>query len=347
MPQLTIDLTSEIWKIANDYLQNPKQSGSENLMSLCPFHDENGASFAMSLTTGVYFCHSCHAKGNLFTFFRDLGIPRAEVDLKYKVVIDAAKDNAPPPPDSTRPGVFDLIPIPDSFLGLFDHHPEGLLKGRFNEATLRHFEVGWDNWHGRITFPIRDIRGELTGISGRTTQPNVDPRYKIYDKEYKMWKLPERYGWDKRMVLYNAHNLYATLPLQSWDDSKIVVVEGFKAAMAVHQAGFTNVVGLLGSYLSWEQQWILERLSGTVYLFLDNNSAGINGTIRAGNELQPRSVHTRVIEYPDRLAVNEKAQPDDLDPDEFWEQLSEALPYNRWVHNLLDADKAEQQQAGH
>lgn len=337
-----VDITTEIWDLANHFLYGVRKSGSENIMALCPFHDDHSASFAMSLVNGVYFCHACHAKGSLRTFLRNIGVSRSSLDLQYKVLLEEAKKATPTPPDPTRPGVFDILPIPDSFLGLLDYTPQSLLSDGFDEATLRHFEVGWDQWHGRITYPIRDIKGELVAISGRTVHEDVKPKYKIYDREYAAWDLPERWGWDRRRVLYNAHEAFPALFMFNPPSIQVVLVEGFKACMWVHQAGLPNVVALMGSYLSWEQRWILERLSGKVYIFLDNNFAGRKGTIAAGAELSARSVDVRVIEYPERLLFEEEAQPDTLTPDEVWEQFAEAESYYNWLTHFLD--RQEQQE---
>lgn len=339
-----VDITGEIKDLADRYLNGVRPSGSDNIMALCPFHDDSSASFAMSLLNGVFFCHACHAKGSLRTFLRDMGVPRSVVDQKYKVLLEEARKATPAPPDKMKPGVFDVTPIPDSFLGLLDYTPQSLLSAGFHEATLRHFEVGWDNWHGRITYPIRNINGQLVGVSGRTVHEGVKPRYKIYDGEYKTWDLPPRYGWDKRYILYNAHEVYPAVALLSGDprNQHVVVVEGFKAAMWLHQAGMKNVVALLGSYMSWEQRWILEKLSGSVYLFLDNNFAGRDGTIKAGAQLGAGSSGVRVIEYPKRLLHDENAQPDSLTPDEVWEQFADAEPYYSWFDHFMNRQQPGQ-----
>jgi len=334
-----IDITSEIRALADHFLRGVKPSGSDHVMALCPFHDDHSASFAMSLINGVYFCHSCHAKGSLRTFLRNIGVPRSIVELQYEVLLQEARKATPAPPDPMSPGVFDNTPIPDSFLGLLDYTPQSLLSAGFHEETIRYFEVGWDDWHGRITYPIRDIHGQLVAISGRTVHSGVKPRYKIYDREYEIWDLPARHGWDKRTVLYNAHEVYPAIFTHNSRDSHIVLVEGFKACMWVHQAGLPNPLGLMGSYLSWEQRWILERIGATVHLFLDNNYAGRKGTIEAGDALLARTVDVKVIEYPPRLLAEENAQPDDLTAEEMWEQFAEAEPYYTWLTRFLDREQ--------
>lgn len=330
-----LNVSKEIEAIAAAYLKNIKKSGPENIMAICPFHrkedgsEERRPSFSMNIYTGVYFCHTCQATGTLRRFLIDIGMPREFVHLRYRDLLEEAKKNLPPPPDPTRPGVFDIEPINEGFLGLFDGYDlTEMLSWGFTQDTLTHFEVGYDRWHMRYTYPIRDIKGDLVGISGRALD-DAWPKYKIYDKEYVTWGLPERLNWDKRKVLYNCNEVYPQLISASPSDEPLVIVEGFKACMWVWQAGIRNVVALMGAYLSWEQEWILNRLGHRLCLFLDNNYAGIKGTLGAGVRLMNRGVH--VVCYPDRLRDNTDAQPDSCTLDEVFERVHTALPYQEWL----------------
>jgi len=281
----------------------------------------------MALDTGLYFCHSCGAKGNLYTFFRDLGMERQEIELNYKNLIDAAKGNLPAAKDPIRAEIFDKNPLDHRLLGLLDYEPNDLRQAGFTSETLKHFEVGFDQWHFRTTYPIRDLGGSLVAISGRSVNGAV-PRYKVYNKEYMTWGLPPRDEWQRGNVLYNGHRLYSLY--QSRDPVDIIVVEGFKACMWVHQAGLTNVGALLGHYMTEPQRWILEDLTGggggTVYMFLDNNWPGWHGCEVAGKTLA-KSVKVRVMMYPPRLRDDDKAQPDSCTPEEIWYAKETAIDF--------------------
>ena len=328
-----METTSEIRALANEYLKRVKPSGPENVMALCPFHvksdgtAERHPSFAMSLITGLWFCHSCQAKGNLYTFLRDFGLNRQQIELRYQPLLEAAKRNLPPKPDPARPNVFSTDPIPEGLLGIFEHCPITLLEEGFEERTLKHFGVGFDMSHLRITFPLRDLAGNLVGISGRTVQ-DYWPKYKIYTDEYPTWELPERINWDKRTVLWNADLIYPQVYFQT-EPAYIVVVEGFKAAMWLWQAGITNVVALLSTYLSNEQKWILERMGAPVYLWFDNNYPGQTGLVKTAENLR-HSLRVGVIEYPERLIDDEDAQPDSCAIEETREQVRKARNYFDW-----------------
>lgn len=323
-----MDVEYEIQQIVDRHLGRSGRSGVDNISAPCPFHTkpdgtpERNPSFAINVSTGLYICHSCGASGNLYTFLRDMGVSRQEIESSYRSVIDAARDNLPPPPDYNQAQFSDKHPIDNRLLGLFDYCPKDLLDAGFQEHVLRHFEVGFDRWHYRDTYPIRDLAGQLTAINGRSVT-GAQPRHKIYDQEYRVWGLPARTGWEKANILYNAHSVYASL-YHNADPGFIVVVEGFKACMWLWQAGIKNVVALMGHNLSVPQQWILESTGAKVYLFLDNNWQGWSGVRKAVKNMVSR-VHLRVITYPSRLEDDEDAQPDDCTPEELHTQVSGAL----------------------
>lgn len=318
-----MSVQDEVKELANQHLRHIRPSGPDNIIALCPFHEESQPSFAMSLSKGLYICYSCGAKGNLYTFLRDLGIPKQLIRLKYQLLLEAAAKNMPPEPSALSASILEENPIEESFLGLFDYCPKALLDAGFTEETLSHFDVGFDMTHMRITYPLRDMRGQLMGISGRAVQ-DIYPKYKTYGEEYKTWGMPHR-DLDKRKVLWNLHEIYPSLYFNSVP-GEVVLVEGFKACMWVWQSGIQNTVALLGNYLSWEHRLMLERLGATIYLFLDNNIWGTKGAVRAGDVLS-KSTRVRVIQYPERLADEEKAQPDNLTPDELFAAKETAPDY--------------------
>jgi len=323
-----MDIRTEVLSLANKHLQRVRQSGSDNITALCPFHSDSQPSFAMSLSRGLYLCYACGAKGNLYTFLRDIGLPKEQIRDGYQHLLDEAAHNMPPEKDPLRPSVVSQDPLPESLLGLFDYCPRSLLEAGFTEATLGHFDIGFDQKHMRVTYPLRDMKGQLVGISGRTVY-DIEPRYKIYSDEYRDWGLEPRDPPDKRALLWNIHTVYPDLFFGT-AAGDLVLVEGFKACMWLWQAGIRNVAALLGTHLSYEHKWVLERLGGTIYLFLDNNEPGWDGAFRAGEKLS-KTMNVRIMSYPERLKHDEKAQPDDLTPDEIHEMKDRAVDYFLWA----------------
>ncbi len=322
---------TEILDIAKQHLRRVKRSGPEDIMAICPFHqkagggDEKHPSFSMNVYSGLWYCHSCHVRGNLYTFLRDIGMPRADIEFLYKSALEEAEKHAPPKADPLNPQeAVNAEPLDESFLGLFDYCPQKLLDEGYPEELLRKFDIGFDQKHQRITFPLRDMRGRLVGISGRSVVDDVAPRYKVYDVEYKAFGLPER-KTEKRRLVWNAHNVMAQFAFEKNPNEHFVVVtEGFKSVMRVTQAGAMNVVGLMGSYLADEQKWFLERLGCPVLLMLDNNSAGRRGQLDAGKRLVRDIPRLFVVDYPGD-------QPSETPITAIADALSDAQPFASWL----------------
>ena len=314
-------VVTKVRETIDQNLKRVRMSGSNNIVALCPFHDDRSPSFSMSLVNGLFICFSCGAKGNFRQFLVQLGMTPEEIKYHYGETIKTLKKNAPPPPDPTKPGVVMETNrhVPEELLGIFNFCPLDLLDEGFEEGTLKEFQVGVDKKHERITYPIRDMLGHLVGISGRAMHAHQEPRYKVYDKEYTTWDLPP-YDTDKSACLWNSHEVYQRRR-NSANNEPIVIVEGYKACMWLKQAGVQDVVALMTASMSWAQKWILSRLGNRFIVMLDNNEAGLKGTVNVTRELAQLSSDVRVVEY-------EEDQPSDVPREDVLEVVGSATPYD-------------------
>jgi len=320
-------MSEDVLAIAQRHLHKVKRSGPENIMALCPFHDNTDTpAFTMSLTTGLYYCFSCQERGNLLTFLKNLGVTRVIIERQYRGLIDDLKKNAPRKADPLRPdsGKFQNAEVPEHLLGLFDQCPLALLEDGFEEELLQKLDIGFDEQHMRITYPLRKLDGTLVGISGRTVNGDR-PKYKVYDREFKDWDLPLHKTY-KSHLLWNGHLVY---PEVYFSRKPVIAVEGYKACMRMLQAGATNTVAIMGNEVSEQQKWQLERLGSEVWLFLDNNEAGFLGTVRAGMKI---GLPVKLLMYPD-----DREQPSDLSPEEIKQAIDCRKDFHRW---LLDTPAA-------
>ena len=324
-------MSTQILDIITAYLHRVKVAGAEEVKACCPFHrkadgsEERDPSFYINIYNGLWYCHSCHVRGNLYTFLRDIGIPRDEIRVRYQDALEEAGKYAPPTPDPmdyTASAVSG--PLPESFLGNFDYCPQALLNEGYSMETLRRFDIGFDFLHNRITFPLRDHTGQLVGISGRATQDGGGPRYKLYDNEYTAFGLSPR-KTERRYLVWNIHNVINKLQRSDADTTPVVVVEGYKAAMSIAQAGHTDVVALSGSYLTQEQLWALQRLHCPLLFMLDNDKAGRTGQLDACSRISASTPpkHVLVVPYSGK-------QPSDLTAAEILAALQTPQLFSDW-----------------
>lgn len=323
-----MSIDTQVLDVAKHFLRKVQRSGPEDVGAICPFHTkwdgtpENTPSFAMSITTGLWFCHSCHERGNFRTFLKYVGVSPLYVDRYYKPLLEELDKLTQR--NRKNQCVFITFrgePMEESVLGLFDYTPASLLEEGFTPETLRRFDVGFDQKNNRVTYPLRDMLGRLMGFSGRGPD-GTWPRYKIYAKEeYEVWGLPPR-NTDRADLIWNADKVYpATMHFHQ--DPIFVLTEGYKACMWVYQAGYKNALALQGSYMSPTQQKILERMGGTWYLFLDNDKAGYKGFWEVGKRLA-KSLDVRIVQYQGH-------QPTNLSPSEVTQAIEAAPDFYKWA----------------
>jgi DNA primase len=166
----------------------------------------------------------------------------------------------------------------------------------FKEETLEKFEIGAmiDNKGvKRATIPIRDENGKLLGTSARRESGNEEPRYKI------------SFGLKKDKVLYNIRGA-----IESGSDT-VILVEGFKAAWAVYEAGYKNVVACMGAAVTRGQLMLLTR-SGFMKcaIMFDGDSAGDSGMETALPHLNKMFTTVTPVYLPEGIS------PDDMSRDE-------------------------------
>lgn len=315
-----------ILDIANEYLNRVRPSGDSNIVAVCPFHDDSDPSLAMSTLTGLWICYACGAKGNLRQFLERLELDKQTIQIKHgetlkKVRTQKQKEADPSASLATKD------PLPEEVLGLFNMCPTSLLEAGFEEETLKFFEIGFDKWHMRVTFPMRDLHGNLLGINGRTVLEDDDiPRYKVYTDEYETWNMQKRGIVKKSLLLWNAHNLYPYIKFLKTPEF-VVLVEGYKACMWIHQGGFKDVMAVQGRSLSKEQKWILEKIGCPVYMMFDNNEAGWGGMGQVGGELS-KSMLTKIVQY-------EAEQPDGVPQNEVSTVVRNAIEFRKFKSSLI------------
>ena len=186
----------------------------------------------------------------------------------------------------------------------------------------------YDRFRNRIMFPIRDENGRMAGFGARIVDPNDVPKF---------LNSPETPVFTKGRLLYGLDR--ARKPVRAAD--QVVIVEGYLDVIALHQAGFENVVSPMGTALTEEQLRLLKRFTRRIVLALDPDSAGQKAVLRgldaarnamdrAGGEFafDARGLLRNEARLQADLRV--ASMPDGLDPDEIaarnpaeWKQLIE------------------------
>ena len=324
-------------QIAQDHLKRV-QIKEDFLAAACPFHkggQEAHPSFWINRTTGKWGCFACSAGGSgLKWLLKELGISSVSINAQLDEAERYAKKTEKirklrAEVKSRKDFKGDFI-LPDALLGVFDFLPLDLVDQGFSKELLRAHDIGYDRRYERITFPIRDLFGNLIGISGRATLVGDEPKYKVYngrrniDGKEVLGELGEWYpGYSNEGVrnhLWRMDKCYEDL--FNATDGQLIIVEGYKAALWLAQLGWTETVALMGARMSPIQERIIRTLGAEVFVLLDNNRAGREGAWSICQRLAVSSFKVYRCRYPSHK--HEDTQPDDLEDEELEEVLCTA-----------------------
>jgi DNA primase len=211
-------------------------------------------------------------------------------------------------------------------------------------ASQREDGSPFDRFRNRLMIPIRNADGRMTGFGARILDPNDQPKF---------LNSPQTVLFDKGHLLYGLDR--ARKPIRAAD--QVVIVEGYLDVIALHQAGFENVVSPMGTALTEDQLRLLKRFTRRIVLALDPDIAGQKAVLRGLEAARTSLDHAAELRFDARGLLRHEARlqadlrvasmPDELDPDEIvqrdpqeWKQLIDtAKPIVEHVLEVLIADK--------
>lgn len=330
-------------EVAQEYLERIKIK-PDFISAACPFHKggkETRPSFWVNRARGYWGCFTCNTHGSsLKWLLKEMGVRNtglmSRIEDEEKEHRSGKETVGKVRTRRRREGPLGSeYTLPDSLLGVYDWMPTDLIDEGFTPEVLQEHDVGYDRDRDRITFPIRDLEGNLIGISGRTVMHGVQPKYLVYSgpkMSNGVWEPGELGEWYPdysnqgiRNQLWRMEKCWDRLNRNESGEEYLILVEGYKAAMWLVQLGWTTTVALMGAYLNPNQERIVRRVGVPTYVFLDNNRPGRKGSKKICQRLGISSFRVCEVTYPTKCG--EDAQPDDLgEKDIEW-----ALAYSRRV----------------
>ncbi len=155
-----------------------------------------------------------------------------------------------------------------------------------------------DRFRNRLTWPIKDISGDVVGFGCRKLASDEE------DQGPKYLNTPETPVYKKSQVLYGLDVAKKEIAKKR----QAVIVEGYTDVMAAHLAGITTAVATCGTAFGADHIRILRRLlmdddsfRGEVIFTFDGDAAGQKAALRAFSEDQKFVTQTFVAVEPDGL----------------------------------------------
>ena len=251
----------------------------------CPIHKGNNKRAFHINEQGLWYCFTkCHKGGDMIDFIRAM---EGEEYARVAAVLNALGHHSLSFADKNISPLVEKVSHPTNnkkFIPFTRHltlsfdHPEFKRRG-LKKETLRTFEAGY--WpqqgfllnclavrvHNRIGQPLSYIGRRLDWME---------------ENEWGKWKMPPNFP--KHSILYNYHRA------QPYMKKEIIIVEGPWDVMKLWQAGFRNMVALLGTSISQKQMELLKK-NKHIILLLDGDDTGISAGKRIQKKLGTDRTH--------------------------------------------------------
>lgn len=333
-----IRTNNDVVDVISEYVQLTKRG--RNWFGLCPFHGEQTPSFSVSQDKQIFHCFGCGAGGNAITFVMDieqLSFQEAVSKLGSRVGIELEVET---PSHQQEPVSKEESRMKEAHLFAMEYYHHLLLNTEEGEIALHYLEergfstelieqygIGWslpgwdsltlllgrkgfdltemascgliiqkenqqdyfDRFRERIMFPVRNEFGQVIGFSGRVLNTG--------SQDAKYMNSPESPIFQKSKILYHLDVARPVIRKKH----KVIVMEGFMDVIAASKAGITNTVATMGTALTQHHIHKLKRLTDSVILCYDGDSAGWEAAKRASELLVNEKMKTEIALLPEQL----------------------------------------------
>ncbi len=314
--------TLDIVDLVSEYIKLEKKG--RNYLGLCPFHNERTPSFTVSREKKIFHCFGCNKGGNVFQFLSQIeNITYAQAVSKlasrFGIKVEEKESFEYDITNKKDSMYYAYILLADYYNYILLNTAEAsialkyLLNRGLSLQTIKEFNIGYapsnndsavsflekynfnmsyavaagvikesnkkycDVFNDRIIFPIRDDSGKIVAFSGRTLSKEKDIA--------KYYNTHETEIFEKKNILFNLSNSRPYIRKKK----EIMLSEGYMDVISSYQENVKNIVGLMGTNIDNSKIDKISQIADKFILALDNDSAGIEATIKIGDKLLLKS----------------------------------------------------------
>lgn len=314
-----------------------KQAGSR-LVAPCPFHQETKPSFSVDPEKGFFHCFGCQASGDIFEFYSringlDFKESLAQLAEEAHIIIDNESDPAQIKKSREEQDVKrQMLRMHELAARHFQANLESadakecreyIKKRGLSSEMIEAFGLGWASrdWHdldlflraqgfknsvaqecgllgksasgnlydrfrGRLIFPIKNLSNQIIAFGGRVIDQVDEPKY-INSQDTPIYKKKE--------------HLYGLAQARRGISSKgfLILTEGYMDVLTLHQFGYDNSVGVLGTALTDGQIRRMGGFTSSFLLLFDGDRAGRKAALRSSEMILSRGLACNVALLPE------------------------------------------------
>ncbi len=327
IPRSFIDqllLHSDIEDVISTYVAISRDG--KNKKGLCPFHSEKTPSMVVYPDTQSFYCFGCGAGGDAISFVMrhdNLSYIEAVKLLAQRAGLTVPEEDGDDRLGKLKLRILEINRETARFYHACLKSPHGqigydyLTKERgLSKKVLTHYGLGfapngWDNllkhlkqkgysvqemseakvitkgksgryydfFRNRVMFPVIDLRGNVIAFGGRVMDDSK----------------PKYLNTSDTPVFKKSRNLFSLNFAKNVGSGRLILAEGYMDVIAIHAAGFEDVVATLGTALTAEQARLISNYAKEVLVAYDSDGAGQQAIHRAINLLSEVSVTTKTI----------------------------------------------------
>lgn len=310
----------QVEAILDSLHMSPVGETETNFQSLCPFHNNTDTpAFSISKETGLYMCFAphCGARGNLLQLVERVGdlnsfqarrlIEKHSHSVDLSAIVEKNLEEEPEFPEFSQQ-VLDKLKA-----NFWDSAGYDYMKGRgFTDESLDYFDIGYSVRKHMVAVPMHDPNGNPVGLIGRS----------ISGKAFK-----NSYLLPKGKTTWNFHRA-------KYEGDTAILCESSFDAIRIHQAGFKNVVALLGGYASKYHVRQLNRSFSTMLIMTDNDEAGR----KLASSIESKMTGKKILYAacsPEELYPRNVKDASDMTDDEIRQVIRNAISpikYDEWYN---------------
>ena len=279
----------------------------KDYIALCPFHQEKTPSFTVNPLKQFYYCFGCNVYGDGIKFiseFSNISYKEAAILLAKEYSIDIPYlDKKQEEAQSEIETLYKINQLASNYFyqNITEHATQYLKSRNLEKNAIKNFEIGFAKGDGslikflelngislimmvkaglikrnengiyeifrqRIIFPIINVQNKIIAFGGRIIN-NGYPKY---------LNSPETIIFKKNETLYGEHKAI----IASYKNKRIIVVEGYIDAIALHMSGFEETVATLGTAVNVNHLIKLWKSVNEIIICFDGDLAGMKAIKR-------------------------------------------------------------------
>ena len=310
----------------------------------CPFHQETKPSFSVNEEEGFFYCFGCQAAGDIFDFYGRINGLEFKETLEHLaeeagVLIEDTR------PDPRAAAERDFRKTAFRMYELAKNHfrrnlvteagaacRDYLARRKLDPAIIESFELGWslpqwqgladalrragfspaqgieagllaanergsgyDRFRGRLIFPIKNLSGQVIAFGGRIIGDEDAAKY-INSTDSPLYKKGDN--------LYGLHQARRGISARR----SVILTEGYMDVLTLHQFGYANACGALGTALTPEQVRRLAGFCSQFELIFDGDAPGRKAALRACEMVLARGLACKVVMLPEKEDIDSLLQ---------------------------------------